>query len=112
SRIKKPLLLANGLYVSDEPTNPLYDGSGDDPPELKFDGGLWAAAELNLGIARGGGGGGIFIGVDFNLFDPDHDGRIRLDELIGNFLNQLKAPNEAERFLAPLAIFDVTGKIT
>ena len=112
SGFKNPLLLADGLYVSDDPTDPTYDGSGDDPPELTFDGGLWAAAELNLGIARGGVGGGIFIGVDFNLFDPNDDGRIRLDELVGNFLNQLKAPNEAERFLAPLAIFDVTGKIT
>ena len=112
SDFKNPLLLANGLYVSDDPTNPLYTGTGDDPPELTFDGGLWAAAELNLGIARGGVGGGIFIGVDFNLFDNDDDGRVRLDELIGNFLNQLKAPEEAERFLAPLAVFDVTGQVT
>src|SRR5262249_51625860 len=95
-----------------DPTNPLYDGKGDDPPEVTFDGGLWAAAELNVGFAHGGVGGGIFIGVNFNLFDPDHDGRIRLDELAGNFLNQLKAPNVAERFLAPLAVFDVTGKVT
>jgi hypothetical protein len=87
---KNPLVLAYGLYVSDDPSDPLDDGTGDDLPELTFDGGLWAAAEVNLGIARGGVGGGIFIGVDFNLFDPDDDGRIRLDELIGN-LNQLKA---------------------
>ncbi|MCH5377390.1 MAG: hypothetical protein JJ992_25805, partial [Planctomycetes bacterium] len=112
SDYKNPLLLANGLYVSDDPTNPLYDGTGDDPPELTFDGGLWAAAEVNLGIARGGVGGGIFIGVDFNLFDIDGDGRVRLDELATNFLNQLKAPNEVERLLAPLAVFDVSGTVT
>ena len=111
SDFKNPLLLANGLYVSDDPTDPLYEGGGDDPPELTFDGGLWAAAELNLGIARGGVGGGIFIDVDFNLFDNDGDGRVRLDELFTNFINQLKAP-EAEKFLAPLAIFDVTGEVT
>ena len=98
--------------MSDDPTDPLYDGSGPDKPELTFDGGLWAAAELNLGIARGGVGGGIFIGVDFDLFDIDGDGRVRLDELATNFLNQLKAPDEAARLLAPLAIFDVTGEIT
>jgi len=112
SGFKNPLLLANGLFVSDHPSDPSYDGSGDDPPELTFNGGLWAAAELNLGIARGGVGGGIFIDVDFNLFDPDHDGRVRLDELIGNVLNQLRAPVVAERFLAPLAVFDVHGKVT
>ena len=97
SDFKNPLLLANGLYVSDDPTDPLYEGGGDDPPELTFDGGLWAAAELNLGIARGGVGGGIFIDVDFNLFDNDGDGRVRLDELFTNFTNQLKAPEAAER---------------
>ena len=112
SDFKNPLLLVNGLYVSDDPTDPAYSGGGDDPPELTFDGGLWAAAELNLGIARGGVGGGIFIGVDFNLFDIDGDGRVRLDELATNFLNQLKAPNEAERLLAPLAVFDVSGQVT
>ena len=112
SDFKNPLLLANGLYVSDDPTDPLYNGGGEDPPELTFDGGLWAAAELNLGIARGGVGGGIFIDVDFNLFDNDGDGRVRLDELFTNISNQLKAPDVAERFLAPLAIFDVTGEVT
>lgn len=112
SGFKNPFLLANGLYVSDDPTNPLYDGTGGDPPELIFDGGLWAAAELNLGIARAGVGGGIFIGVDFNLSDPNDDGRIRLDELAANVLNQLKAPTAAERALAPLAVFDVSGKVT
>ncbi|CAM5793933.1 LEPR-XLL domain-containing protein [Rhizobacter fulvus] len=111
SDFKNPLLLANGLYIDDDPT-PSDASDGTDPPELTFDGGLWAAAELNLGIARGGVGGGIFIGVDFNLFDNDHDGRVRLDELFTNFNNQLKAPNEAERFLAPLAVFDVSGKVT
>ena len=41
---KNPLLIANGLYVSDHPSNPLYDGTGEDLPELEFDGGAWAAA--------------------------------------------------------------------
>src|SRR5262249_20274592 len=89
SDFKNPLLLADGLYIDDDPT-PNDPSDGEDPPELTFDGGLWAAAELNLGIARGGVGGGIFIGVDFNLFDNDHDGRVRLDELFVNFTNQLK----------------------
>jgi Ca2+-binding RTX toxin-like protein len=112
SDFRNPLLLADGLYVDDDPSREDLPGEEEDPPELTFDGGLWAAAELNLGIARGGVGGGIFIGVDFNLFDNDGDGKIRLDELATNFSNQLKAPEEVERLLAPLAIFDVTGKIT
>ena len=111
SDFRNPLLLANGLYVDDDPT-PGDPSDGPDPPELTFDGGLWAAAELNLGIARGGVGGGIFIGVDFNLFDNDGDGKVRLDELATNFLNQLRADNELEKLLAPLAIFDVTGEVT
>ncbi len=91
SGFRNPLLLLDGLYVDDDPT-PSDPSDGQDPPELIFDAGLWAAAELNLGIARGGVGGGIFIDVDFNLFDNDGDGRVRLDELATNFLNQLKAP--------------------
>ena len=31
--------------------------------------------------------------------------------MVGNFLNQLKAPNVAERLLAPLAVFDVYGRV-
>ncbi|GAG03257.1 unnamed protein product, partial [marine sediment metagenome] len=89
-----------------------YDGQGEDPPEVKLGGSLWGAAELNLGAARGGVGGGIFANIEFDLFDPDKDGRIRLQELAGNFFNQLRAPDVADRFLAPLAIFDVSGEIT
>jgi hypothetical protein len=43
--------------------------------------------------SRGGVGGGIFIDVDFNLFDNDGDGKVRLDELATNFPISLKAPD-------------------
>ena len=59
-------------------------------PELQFDAGLWAAAELNLGIARGGVGGGLFAEIDFDLHDPDDDGRVRIKEIVTNFLNEFK----------------------
>jgi len=49
SDFKNPLLLANGLFISDDPTRDTDVGEDEDPPELTFDGGLWAAAELNLG---------------------------------------------------------------
>jgi len=104
---KNPLQLFNGFYISDT-ENP--DGSGADVPELIFLGGITAAAELNLGIARAGVAGGLFIEILFDLFDPDDDGRVRINELISNVENQLRAPG-AEKALAPLAIFDVTGEI-
>jgi Ca2+-binding RTX toxin-like protein/outer membrane protein OmpA-like peptidoglycan-associated protein len=111
SGFRNPLLLLDGLYVDDDPT-PGDLSDGPDPAELIFDAGLWAAAELNLGIARGGVGGGLFFHAEFNLFDNDGDGRVRLDELATNFLNQLRVDNELEKLLAPLAIFDVTGELT
>ena len=105
---RNPLLLFNGLFISDT-ENP--DGSGADVPELRFLGGVTAAAELNLGIARAGVAGGLFIEILFDLFDPDNDGKVRISELASNFTNQLRAPSDGEKLLAPLAIFDVTGEI-
>ena len=78
-------------------------------PELQFDAGLWAAAELNLGIARGGVGGGLFAEINFDLHDPDKDGRVRLKELVTNVLNEFKYGSPA---LSPLAMFDITGQLT
>ncbi len=111
SGFRNPLLLLDGLYVDDDPT-PSDPSDGQDPAELIFDAGLWAAAELNLGIARGGVGGGLFFHAEFNLFDNDGDGKVRLDELATNFLNQLRVDNDLEKLLAPLAIFDVSGELT
>ncbi|TCK07577.1 LEPR-XLL domain-containing protein [Marinobacterium mangrovicola] len=102
---ENPALILGGFYISDT-ENP--DGSGLDVPELTFLGGITAAAELNLGIARAGVGGGLFIQIEFDLFDPNSDGKIRLPELAGNFLNEAKYGSPV---LAPLAIFDVTGEI-
>ncbi len=107
SDFQNPLLLVDGFYVSDTdlPTGEF----GTDVPELTLRGGLWAAAELNLGVARAGVGGGIFAEVNFDLFDPNHDGRVRLAEILGNIENEWNYGSPA---LAPLAIFDVYGKIT
>ncbi len=110
SGFKNAAALLDGFYVSD--TDKVTGEFGTDVPELVLKGNLWAAAELNLGVARAGVAGGIFAEIDFDLFDPNHDGKVRISELAMNFLNQLKAPNTADRFLAPLAIFDVHGEIT
>ena len=107
SDFRNPLLLFDGFYVSD--TDLPTGDFGTDVPELVLTGGLWAAAELNLGVARAGVGGGVFIEIDFDLFDPDRDGRVRIKEIIGNIVNEWEYGNPA---LAPLAIFDVHGEIT
>ncbi len=107
SDFRNPLLLFDGFYVSD--TDLATGDFGTDVPELVLNGGLWAAAEINLGVARAGVGGGVFIEIDFDLFDPDRDGRVRIKELIGNIVNEWEYGVPA---LAPLAIFDVHGEIT
>ena len=101
-----PLDLLAGLYVSDtdQPT-----GLGTDVPELILKGEIFAGAELNLGVASAGAEGGIILTVNFDLYDPDHDGRVRVDELLGNFLYELNYGSPA---LAPLAIFDVFGDVS
>jgi len=65
SGFKNPEVLIDGFFVGD------LDANGVDIPELKFFGGVSAAAELNLGVAKAGVAGGIFITVDFNFHDPN-----------------------------------------
>ena len=85
--------LLNGFYVND-----LRDGA--DIDELSFHGALTAAAELNAGVSAGVGGG-VGINVGFNLYDPNKDGKIRLNEITRLF-------DEEGLF----GMFDVNGKIT
>src|SRR5688500_3979105 len=106
SDFRNPLLLFNGFAIA---ADPRLDGVDD--PEMRFFAELQAAAELNLGIARAGVAAAFGFELLFNLFDPDADGRIRITEIIGNIENQLRAPNDADKLLAPLAIFDVSGEI-
>ena len=103
---RNPTSLFNGFYIDDSPKQ-----NGVDDPELTFMAELQAAAELNLGIARAGVAAALGFLIEFNLFDPNADGRIRIEELLFNIENQLNAPSDAEKLLAPLAIFDVQGEI-
>ncbi len=77
-------------------------------PELILKGELFAGAELNLGIASAGAEGVIGLVTNFDLYDPNSDGKVRIDELVGNFLYEWNYGNPA---LAPVAIFDVYGEI-
>lgn len=104
---QNPASLLNGFYISD--TDQATGAFGVDVPEIVLGGELWAAAELNLGVARAGVGGGIFAEIEFDLFDPNHDGRVRISELILNVENEWNYGTEA---LAPLAVFDVHGEMT
>ncbi|MEP5567020.1 MAG: LEPR-XLL domain-containing protein, partial [Halioglobus sp.] len=108
SDFRNPEYIFNGFYVSDT-ENP--DGTGADVPELTLNLGLSASAELNLGIAKGGAGGGVYADIFFNLYDPNDDGRVRIEELLGSIENQIQFSSGAAKALAPLAIFDVTGEI-
>ena len=85
--------LLNGFYVND-----LRDGV--DIAELSFHGALTAAAELNAGVSAGVGGG-VGINVGFNLYDPNKDGKVRLNEITRLFSEE-----------GLFGIFDVEGKIT
>ncbi|MAE66420.1 MAG: hypothetical protein CMJ18_19295, partial [Phycisphaeraceae bacterium] len=86
----------NGLFISDRKN---ADGTGEDVPELLLTGGLTVGAELNLGVAKAGADGGIFLTIEFDLHDNDNDGKVRINEIVENFL------------LGPIWIFDVGGKI-
>ncbi|WP_143149803.1 calcium-binding protein, partial [Fibrobacter sp. UWT2] len=86
--------LLNGFYVDD------LDDAGNDKSELSFYGGLKASAELNAGVSAGVGGG-VGINVGFNLFDPNKDGKVRLNEIERIFKEE-----------GLFGMFDVEGKIT
>ena len=101
-----PLDLVGGFYISDT-DNP--NGTGTDVPELILRGELFAGAEINLGIGSAGVEGAIILTVNFDLYDPNRDGKVRLDELLGNFLYEF---NYGSPLLAPVAIFDVFGDVS
>ena len=86
--------LLNGFYVDD------LDEKGNDKNELSFYGGLTAAAELNAGVSAGVGGG-VGINVGFNLYDPNKDGKSRLNEITELFKSE-----------GLFGFFDVNGAIT
>jgi len=86
-----PMLVFAGFFVDDG-----------NHPELQITGELYAKAELNLGIAYGGIKGGLEATVNFDLYDPDRDGKVRVDEM----LNSIEFAN-----YNPLAIFDISGDV-
>ena len=80
-----------GFFVTD-----VRDGV--DVTELQLRGTIAAGAAISLGVASAGVEGGITLTIDFNLNDPNMDGIVRLNELIGNAL------------FDPRCIFDIHGR--
>jgi Ca2+-binding RTX toxin-like protein len=94
-----PADLFDGFFVDD-----LGSGSqsGVDVPELRLFGelGVRAASPSGIrGFVRYGAQGGLLATIDFNLNDPDRDGKVRADEIARNL------------DLGPLFIFDVQGAL-
>ncbi len=93
-----PSLLFNGFFVSDTDRP---DGTfGIDVPEIRLSASITAAGELNLVVAAAGVGGGIFANVNFDLRDPNNDGKVRLNELA-----------DVVSTRGPLGIFNTSGKL-
>lgn len=69
--------LFDGFYVSDR-ANP--NGTGEDVPEVTLDLGLNAFGGADIGIAEAGVGGGIAAKINFDLDDPNNDGKLRFKE--------------------------------
>lgn len=98
---KHPLDIFRGFYISDTAN---ADGTGADVNEVEITGSLVGSAELNLGVAKGSVGGGVKVAFGLNLNDPNHDGKIRIEELVNNI-------RYAEPAFNPLGIFDLNVKV-
>jgi hypothetical protein len=89
--------ILQGIYIKDT------DGNGVDVPEMVLSGGIFAGAAAGVSFGPievlAGVGGGLFIDLEFNLNDPDNDGKVRALEILAN----------AERDIR--CIFDVHGEI-
>ncbi len=93
SEDKNVLDIFDGFYIKD------VDKDGNDVPELTLGGSLYAAGSIDIVIAEAGVRGGIEVLVDFNLNDPDDDGRVRISEIIANARQDVRC------------IFDIHGEM-
>jgi len=94
---RDPLDVFSGFFISDREN---ADGTGKDVPEGTLTGVLNAGVELSVVVASAGVSGGVAINLDADLSDPNGDGKIHLDEFLGNLQ------------LGLLSTFDVSGAVT
>jgi len=92
----------NGLFLFDHEN---ADGSGEDISELTLKASLEAKAKLEAGVASASIGGGLFAKVEFDLNDPNDDGKIRMVEFLDNFLL-------GDLPFVGIHIFDISGDLT
>ncbi len=93
SEAKNALDILDGFYVLD------FDASGNEQPEVRLYGELFAGAEVNLVIVKAGVQGGLGFEVIFDLNDINDDGRVRVSEIVANAQQD------------PRCIFDIEGRI-
>ena len=105
SGFTNPGLIFDGFFLGDRENVT----QGTDIEELFLEMTLTAAAEVNLGIASGGVGGGITARLGLDLYDPDNDGAVHISELVNTIENELRSG--ASEFNAVRSIFDLKGEI-
>lgn len=102
---KNLLDIFDGFYIKD------VNDDGEDVPELTLTGSLWAAGSIDIVIAEAGVRGGLEAVVDFNLNDPDDDGRVRVSEIIANAKQDIRCifdiHGEFKAFLEAYLIIDL-----
>ncbi len=98
-----PIHLLDGFYLDDLRVD--ANENVIDVAELQFRLGLLAGGQLNLLAVQAGVEGGVYAGVDLNLNDPNHDGKVRFQELADNLALG------SHPLLGPLWIFDASGKL-
>ncbi len=85
--------ILDGFYVLD------FDANGNEQPELRLYGELFAGASINLLIVEAGVRGGVGFEVTFDLNDVNDDGKVRVSEIVANAQQD------------PRCIFDIQGRI-
>lgn len=90
---KNVLDILDGFFVKD------VNDQGVDVPEITLHGGIFAGAALSVGPIELGVTGGVFVIIEFNLNDPDHDGKVRVSEIIANAKQDVRC------------IFDIHGEL-
>lgn len=94
SEDKNFLDILDGFYVLD------FDANGNEQPELKLTGELFAGASISLLIVEVGVKGGVSVTFEFDLNDVNDDGKVRVSEIIANAQQD------------PRCIFDIHGEIS